>query len=199
MLRAADPYRNKAILLAVAAVSLVGCSADSVPPPDLSADAASALISQKWSHDESNHFKVTFHSDSLIGCGVQNGLWKHIETEHQGFTISTYQLTEAGRKALFSIDLKESGKYHEVILEGPYVLEVTGITPASNPDTRQVAIRWDIDWNKAPAGLKACLPRFELTGKQVALFKLFGQDWRFVSLQTPADGNAPVQSSAGPA
>ena len=178
---------------------MAGCSSDPDPPPDLSADEASGQIAQKWSHDESSHFKVTFHSDSLIGCGVQNGLWKLVETPHDGFTISTYQLTEVGRKALFAIDLKDSGRYHEIILEGPYSVEVTGMAPGGTPDTRQVTIRWDLDWSKAPAGIKACLPRFELTGKQVALFKLSDQGWRLVSLQTPADGNAPVQAAAGPA
>jgi hypothetical protein len=196
MLRVADHYRNKAIVLAMAAVCLAGCGSDPVPIEDLSPAMASALISQRWAHDELDHFKVTFHSESLIECGVQNDLWKHVEIPHQGFTINTYQLTEAGRKALFEIDLKESGKYHELILQGPYAVEVTRMAPGSTPDTRQVAIRWDIDWNKAPAGIKACLPRFELTGRQIALFKLFGQEWRFVSFQTPEDGNAPVQTSA---
>jgi hypothetical protein len=197
MRKMADLHLRKAVvILAMAAVCMtMGCSSD--PPPqtaDLSPSGASTLISQKWSHDELNHFTVTLHSDTLIGCGVQNDLWKHVETPHLGATISTYELTEAGRKALFAIDLKESGKFHEVILQGPYVLEVTGITPGSEPDTRQVAIRWEIDWNKAPAGLKACLPRFELSGSQVALFKLVGQEWSFLSFLNPADVTAPPAS-----
>ncbi len=180
----------------------VGCSSEPDPPPqaeDLSPIMASNLISQKWSHDELNHFTVTFHSDTLIGCGLQNDLWRPLETHHLGFTINTYELTEAGRKALFAIDLKESGKFHELILHGPYVLEVTGITPGSDPDTRQAAIRWDIDWGKAPAGLKACLPRFELSGSQVAFFKLTGLEWSFLSFLKPADVAAPSQATSGPA
>ena len=176
----------------------VGCSSDPDPPEDLSPIAASTLISQKWSNDELNHFNVTFHSDTLIGCGLQNDLWKRVETPHQGFTISTYQLTEAGRKVLFAIDLKESGKYHEVVLQGPYLFQVTGITPGSQPDMRQVAIRWELDWNKAPAGLKACLPRFELSGSQVALFKLSGQEWKVLSFLKPADVTPPPQAAARP-
>ena len=195
----AETYsRRAAVIFAMAAVCMaVGCSSDP-EPEDLSPVGASALISQKWSNDELNHFTVTFHSDTLIGCGIQNDLWKRVEIPHQGFTISTYQLTEAGHKALFAIDLKESGRYHEVVLQGPYLLEVTGITPGSQPDMRQVAIRWEIDWNKAPAGLKACLPRFELSGSQVALFKLSGQEWRFLSFVKPTDETAPPQAAARP-
>ena len=189
--------RKAAVVLAMAAVCMaVGCSADP-PPEDLSSIAASTLISQKWAQNELNHFTVSFHSDTLIGCGVQNDLWKRVETPYQGVTISTYQLTESGRKAIFAIDLKESGKSHEVILQGPYLNEVTGITPGSQPDTRQVAIRWDIDWNKAPAGLKACLPRSELSGSQVALFKLTGQEWSFLSFLKPEEVTTPPQATSG--
>src|SRR5579863_7579483 len=192
-----DPnLRKAAVILAMASVCMVGCSSDPPPQPaDLNPLGAATLISEKWSHDELNHFTVTFHSDALIRCGVQNNLWKHVETPHMGFTISTYALTEAGRKALFAIDLKESGKFHEIILQGPYVVEVNGITPGSEPDSRQVAIRWDIDWNKAPAGLKACLPRFELSGSQVALFKLVGSEWSFLSFLKPGDVIAPPQAT----
>ena len=188
------PYPHlRNVVLAMAACCLaVGCSSDP-EPPDLTTTGASTLISQSWSHDELNHFPVTFHSDTLIGCGVQNDLWKHVETLHQGFTISTYQLTEAGRKALYAIDLKESGKFHEIILQGPYLLQVTSITPGSQADLRQVEIRWEIDWDKAPAGVKACLPRFELSGSQVALFRLFGLEWKFVSFIKPADVITPPQ------
>ena len=190
--------RKAAVVLAMAAVCMaVGCSADPPPPEDLSSIAASTLISQKWAQNELNHFTVTFHSDTLIGCGVQNDLWKRVETPYQGVTISTYQLTETGRKAIFAIDLKESGKSHEVILQGPYLNEVTGITPGSQPDTRQVAIRWDIDWSKAPAGMKACLPRSELSGSQVALFKLTGQEWSFLSFLKPEEVTTPPQATSG--
>jgi hypothetical protein len=192
MRKVADLYlRNAAVVLTMATICIgVGCSSDpdSPPPPAaLTPVMASTLISQKWAQGELNHITVTFHSDTLIGCGTQNDLWKHVETPHLGFTISTYQLTDAGRKALFAIDLKESGKFHEVILQGPYLNEVTGITPGSQPDVRQVTIRWEIDWNKAPAGLKACLPRFELSGSQVALFKLVGQEWSFLSFLKPGE------------
>jgi hypothetical protein len=197
MRKLADRYgRSVAVVVATAAVCLAaGCSSDP-GPAELTAADAGAQISQKWSGDELNHFPVTFHSDSLIGCGIQNDLWKRVEAAHQGFTFSTYQLTEAGRKAVFAIDLKESGKFHELILRGPYRLEVTGITMGSEPDVRQVAIRWDIDWDKAPAGLKACLPRFELSGSQVAVFKLSGLEWRFLSFLKPAGGTAPPQAAA---
>jgi len=196
MCKVADLYLRKAAgAVAMATVCIaVGCSSDPDPPPqpaDLSPIGASTLISQKWSQGELNHFTVTFHSDALIGCGIQNDLWKHVETPHLGFTITTYQLTEAGRKALYAIDLKESGKFHEVILQGPYLNEVTGITPGSQPDMRQVAIHWEMDWNKAPAGLKACLPRFELSGSEVALFKLVGQEWSLLSFLKPGDVIAP--------
>lgn len=187
--------RKLVAFLAIAAAGLMsGCASDP-DPPDLTAADASALIAQKWAHDELNHFTVTFHSDTVIGCGIQNGLWNRTETTHQGFTISTYQLTEAGRRALFAIDLKDSGKFHEVILQGPYRLDVTGMTPGSEPDTRQVAIRWEMDWDKTPAGVKACLPRFELSGSQVALFKLFSLEWKLLSFQKPADASPAPQAS----
>lgn len=191
-----DRYRKKVVaaLVMAAACLAAGCSSDADLPPDLTPDLARTLISQKWSHDELNHFPVTFHSDTLIACGIQNGLWKHVETEHDGLTISTYQLTEAGKKALFAIDLKESGKYHEVILQGPYLVEPTGMTPGSQPDLRQVSIRWEIDWAKAPADLKACLPRFELSGSQVALFRVAGQEWRFLSFLKPNEVAPPPQA-----
>ncbi|HLK51063.1 MAG TPA: hypothetical protein VKT49_23135 [Bryobacteraceae bacterium] len=187
--------RNGAAILATVALSLTaGCASDP-EPPDLTASDAGALISQKWSRDEMNHFPVTFHSDTLIGCGIENGLWKRVEATHQGFTFNSYQLTEAGRKALFAIDLKESGKFHEVTLLGPYRLEVAGVALGTEPDTRQVQIRWELDWDKAPAGVKACLPRFELSGSQVALFKLNGPEWRFLSFLKPAGVPPPPQAA----
>jgi len=198
--RAAEGCRRAAaVVLAVAAVGMAGgCSSDPDPPQieELSPIQAGSLISQKWSHDELTHFTVTFHSDTLIECGVQNDLWKRVETLFQGFTVSSYQLTEAGRKALFAIDLKESGKFQEVTLQGPYLVEVTGITPGSDPDTsRQAALRWEIDWNKAPAGIKACFPKYELSGSQVALFQLSGPHWSFVSFLKPSDVAAPPQAA----
>jgi hypothetical protein len=163
-----------------------GCSSQA-QPADLTAIGASALISQKWSRDELNHFTVSFHSDTLIACGAQNGLWKLVKTIDRGFTRNTYQLTERGGKELFAIDLKESGKSHEITLRGPYRFEVTAITPGSQPDIRQVEIHWEIDWDKAPAELKACVAKFELSGSQVALFRLFGLEWRFLSYIKPED------------
>ncbi|MGO9274232.1 MAG: hypothetical protein ACLQOO_29015 [Terriglobia bacterium] len=81
-----DPYlRKAAVVLAMVAVCMaVGCSfgPDPPPPEDLSPIGASTLISQKWSHDELNHFTVTVHSDTLIGCGIQNDLWKHVEVPY---------------------------------------------------------------------------------------------------------------------
>ncbi len=139
---------------------------------------------------------MTFHSDTLIGCGVQNDLWNLVETVDRGFTRSAYQLTARGSKVLFAIDLKESGKLHEITLRGPYRFEVTGITPGSQPDIRQVEIHWEIDWDKAPAELKACVPKFELSGSQVALFKLAGIEWRFLSYIKPEDVAAPPPGTA---
>jgi hypothetical protein len=196
MRKMADPYRKKVVAALAMAVACLaaGCSSSPDLPPDLTPNLASALISQRWSHEELNHFTVTFHSDTLIACGIQNDLWKHVETQHEGLTISTNQLTEAGKKALFAIDLKESGKFHEVILQGPYLVEPTGMTPGGQPDQRQVAIRWEIDWAKAPAGVKACFPRFELSGTQVALFQLAGQGWNFLSFLKATEVTPPPQA-----
>jgi hypothetical protein len=196
--KVSDSYlRKAAVVVAMATVCVaVGCSPDPDPPPqpeELTLSGASALITQKWSHDELNHFTVNFHSDTLIACGLQNDLWKRVETPFRGFKVVTYQLTEAGRKALFAIDLKESGKSHEIILQGPYAIEVTGVTPGSQPDTRQAAILWNIDWDKAPAGLKACFPRGELSGSQVALFKLDGLQWSLSSFLHPEEATTPAQ------
>jgi hypothetical protein len=188
--------RNAIAVIAMAAGCMeVGCSSEA-KPADLTPIGASTLISQRWSRDELNHLTVTFHSDTVIGCGVQNDLWHLVETVEGGFTRRTYQLTEKGSKALFAIDLKESGKLHEITLRGPYRFEVTGITPGSQPDIRQVEIRWELDWDKAPAELKACVPKFELSGSQVALFKLFGQEWGFLSYIKPEDVIAPPQGTA---
>ena len=195
MLEMTGPYLRKAAGLVTLAVVCMatGCSSDP-EPPELTPSDVSALITEKWSRNELNHFTVTFHSDTLIECGIQNGLWKRVENVHQGMAFTTYQLTEAGRKAVFAIDLKESGRSHEIILQGPYALELRAFAVGSQPDQRQVTMRWDLDWDKAPAGLKACVPRFEMTGTQVALFQLFGQEWRFMSFLKPADAAPPPQA-----
>src|ERR1039458_9630867 len=73
------------------------------------------------------------------------------------------------------------------LLKGPYRIEVNGITDGSQPGTKQVAFRWDIDWDKASDDLKACIPRFELSGNEVALFQLDNNNWRFVSYLNPEE------------
>ncbi len=189
-------FRNVIALIAFAGACMtVACSSEP-QPAELTPPAATALVAQKWSRDELNHFTVTFHSDTLIGCGVQNDLWKLVETVDRGFTRTAYQLTDRGNKELFAIDLKESGKSHQMTLRGPYRFEVTNITPGSQPDIRQVEIHWEIDWDKAPAGLKACVPKFELAGTQVARFKLFGLEWQFLSYIKPEDVTAPPADAA---
>ena len=186
-----------ALSVIAAAVMMVGCSSEP-KAVDLTDVAATDLITQKWSHDELNHFKVTFNSDTLVACGVQNDLWKQVEVVDRGFTRNTYQLTAKGSKALFAIDLKDSGKLHEITLRGPYHFEVTGINPGSQPDVRQVEIHWEIDWDKLPAELKACVPKFELSGSQVARFKQFGPEWRFLSYVKPEDVIAPPPAAPAP-
>ena len=140
-----------------------------------------------------NHFKVTFHSDDLVECGVKNNLWKLVEvTDHDGNAWSTtYQLTDKGSQIVTAISLQESGRGHQILLKGPYRIEVNGITDGSQPGTKQVAFRWDIDWDKAPEALKTCIPRFELSGTETALFQLDGMNWRFVSYLNPEEIQAP--------
>lgn len=178
----------------VAGMIMVGCSSEA-QPVDLTPMLASALISQKWSQNELNHFKVNFHSDTLIACGVQNDLWKRVEVTERGYVWNAYKLTEKGNKALFSIDLKDSGKGHEVTVRGPYTFEIIGISPGSQPDTRNVELHWAIDWEKAPTEVKACVPKFELSGHEVALFKLVGQDWMFLNYLKPEDVTLPDGSN----
>ena len=148
-----------------------------------------------------NHFKVTFHSDDLVECGVKNDLWKLVEvTDRNGNAWSTtYRLTEKGSKIVTAISLKESGRGHEILLKGPYRIEVNGITDGSQPGTKQVAFRWDIDWDKAPDDLKACIPRFELSGNEVALFQLDNITWRFVSYLNPEEIVTPPPPDGAPA
>ncbi len=181
-------------LLAFSFSLIVGCGSDPPPPPDLVPDAAAAAIVQLWSQEQMNHFKVTFHSDDLVECGVKNDLWKLVEiTDKNGNAwTTTYRLTDKGNKLVTAISLKESGRGHEVLLKGPYRIEINGITDGAQPGTKQVAFRWDIDWDKAPADLKACMPRFELSGNQVALFQLDNAaTWRFVSYMNPEDVVTP--------
>lgn len=189
-------FRSVFAFAAIALTALTtGCSSEP-QPQELTTAGATAIIAQRWSRDELNHFTVSFHSDTLIACGVQNDLWKLVETVDRGFTRTAYQLTDQGSKALFAIDLKESGKLHEITLRGPYRFEVTGITPGSAPELRQVEIHWEIDWNKAPAEVKTCVPKFELSGTQMALFKLSGVEWKFISYIKPEDVVAPPQGTA---
>jgi hypothetical protein len=164
----------------------LGCSSEA-RPADLTAIGAGAIISQNWSQNVLNHFPIVFHSDTLIECGVKNDLWKLAETIDRGYKRTSYQLTEKGSKVLFAIDLKESGKGHEITLRGPYRFEIVGVTPGTQPDSRNVELRWEVDWDKAPAELKACVPKFELSGHEVALFSQYDNGWKFVSYLKPAD------------
>ena len=183
--------RNLIALLGMAASCIMsGCSSNA-EPPDLTPPTANALILQRWSRDELNHFAISLHSDSLIECGVKNDLWKLAESTERGYRRTAYQLTDRGNRTLFAIDLKESGKGHEITFRGPYRLEITNITPGAEPDTRRVEFRWEIDWDKTPAELKACVPKFEMSGNLVGLFKLYGLEWRFLSYSKPDDASAP--------
>ena len=188
-------------ILAIAGIALAGwmsgCSSDPPPPPELTPAFASSAILQRWAAEELNHFRVTFHSDTLVECGVNHGLWKLAEvTDSSGQAWSTaYQLTDKGKQLLTAIDLKESGRGHEITLKGPYRLEITSIADGG-PNNRRVGLRWAIDWDKASADLKACMPQFELAGNELASFELAnGQDWRFASFMTAADIQA--QQGAG--
>jgi hypothetical protein len=200
--------KGMAVLLAAAIGALVGCGSDPPPPPDLVPEQAAAAIMERWSQEQMNHFKVTFHSDDLIECGVKNDLWKLTEvTDRNGNAwTTTYRLTEKGNKIVTAISLKESGRGHEILLKGPYRIEVTGITDGSQPGTKNVAFRWDIDWDKASDDLKACIPRFELSGNAVALFQLDNITWRFISylnaeeieaMPPPPDGAPAATPSIG--
>lgn len=193
----ADSSLKNLIALAVIALNAMtlGCSSEA-QPADLTVMQASAIISQNWSQNVLNHFPVVFHSDTLIECGVKNDLWKLTETVDRGYTRRSYQLTEKGSKVLFAIDLKESGKGHQITLRGPYRFEIIGLTPGTQPDTRNVELRWEVDWEKTPTELKACVPKFEMSGHEVALFKQFDRDWKFLSYLKPED--AAQQPAAAP-
>jgi hypothetical protein len=184
-----------AVLVITASCTLFGCSSEP-PLPELTAPTASALISEKWSQDLLNHFAVSLHSDTLIECGVGNDLWKLVESRNRGYTRTAYELTPKGSKVLFAIDLKGGSKLHEITLRGPYRFEITNITPGPDPASRRVEFHWEIDWDKAPPELKACLPKFELAGSLVGLFKLDGQEWKFMSYSKPESsapqGNSPA-------
>ncbi|HTQ55462.1 MAG TPA: hypothetical protein VMI94_13430 [Bryobacteraceae bacterium] len=187
-----------ATLLAAVAVALAGCGSTALPPPELTAQAAAAELSRVWARGEMNHFRVTFHSDSLVECGVKQDLWKLVEvTDKNGNAWSTaYRLTERGSKMVTAIDLKESGRGHEILLKGPYRAEIHSISDGSQPRTKKVAFRWDIDWNRASADLKACIPRFELSGNQTALFQLDNNTWKLVSYLNPDDSQPPQSATA---
>ena len=180
-----------AVIMA-ASFTTLGCSSEA-RPADLTTVAASAILSQNWSQDLLNHFRIVFHSDTLIACGVQNDLWKLSETIDRGYKRTSYQLTAKGSKVLFAIDLKESGKAHEVTLRGPYRFEVIGINPGTQPELRNVELRWEVDWEKAPAELKACIPKFELSGHDVAIFSQYDTGWKLLSYVKPDD---PVPAPA---
>lgn len=181
------------VIVMVAGALALGCSSEP-PVPELTAAEASALISQRWARDEMNHLTVSLHSDALIECGVKNDLWRLVETTDRGYKRTAYQLTEKGNKAFFAIDLKESGKGHEITFRGPYRLEVTNIThERREPDIRKVGFRWEIDWDKAPAELKVCVPKFEMSGNLIGLFKLNGLEWKWISYSKRDDASPPAQ------
>jgi len=193
--------RGLMAVMGAAVLVLAGCgSSDPPPPPDLTPDYAAATIRDLWSQEQMNHFKVTFHSDDLVECGVKNDLWKLVEvTDSKGNAWSTtYQLTDKGSKIVTSINLQESGRGHQILLKGPYLIEVNGITDGSQPNTKNVSFHWEIDWDKASSDLKACLPRFELSGDKVALFELDNNNWKFSSYMNPED-IPPPDNSAPPA
>jgi hypothetical protein len=185
-----------AILLAAFGLTLCGCSSDGPPIPDLTPAWAANVIADKWAHEELNHFRVVFHSDTVVQCGVQNDLWKLSEIKDaNGNTLtSKYQLTDRGKQILTDIDLKASGRGHEIVLKGPYRPEITAIVDGPQPNQKKVGFRWIIDWDRAPADLKACLPRFELAGNQGALFVINdpAQPWMLASLMNPEDVGAPA-------
>jgi hypothetical protein len=184
-----------AVLVITASCTMLACSSEPLPP-ELTAPTASALISEKWSQDLLNHFAVSLHSDTLIECGVSNDLWKLVESTDRGYTRTAYELTPKGSKVFFAIDLKGGSKLHEITLRGPYRFEITNITAGPDAESRRVEFHWEIDWDKAPPDLKACLPKFELAGSLIGLFKLDGQEWRFVSYSKPESsspqGNPPA-------
>jgi hypothetical protein len=184
------------IFVGVIALTLAGCSSDPPPLPDLTPAWAAGAIANKWAHEELNHFRVVFHSDTLIQCGVQNDLWRLTEIKDQtGNTLtSKYELTERGKHVMTEIDLKESGRGHHIVLKGPYRPEITTIVDGAQPNLKKVGFRWVIDWDKAPADLKVCLPRFELSGNEGALFTINDptQPWTLASLLRADEVGGPA-------
>src|SRR5450755_175759 len=102
------------VLVTIVSSAMTGCSSEPATPPELTQALAGALIAERWSQEEMNHYRVVFHSDTLVECGVKNDLWRLTQvTDREGNAwTSTYQLTERGRQILTSIDLKESGRGH---------------------------------------------------------------------------------------
>jgi hypothetical protein len=177
-------------------LALSGCGSDDPVFPDLTPAWAANALGEKWAREELNHFRVTFHSDTLIQCGVENELWKLTEVKDQNGNpwSSTYQLTERGKKILTDIDLKESGRGHQVVLKGPYRTDITSVVDGGQPNLKKVGFRWQIDWDRAPADLKACLPRFELTGNEGALFVINDpkQPWMLANLLRADEVGGPA-------
>jgi hypothetical protein len=186
-------FNFRAVVLLAASCLTCGCSSDP-PPPVLTPALARNVIAQKWEQGELNYYRVTFHSDSLIPCGVQNGLWMLDEVKDASGNAwsMAYRLTEKGSRIVHSIDLKESGKGHQMVLRGPYQAVINSITDGAQPTSKQVAFQWLIDWGKASEDLKACLPRFELTGAEVAQFDLIDNStWTFAAYVTQAGIPSP--------
>ena len=99
-------------------LALSGCGDDTPPIPALTPAWAAGAIADKWAHEELNHFRVVFHSDSLVQCGVDRDLWKlnEIKDPKGNVLTSKYQLTERGKQIVTDIDLKSSGRGHEMPL-----------------------------------------------------------------------------------
>jgi hypothetical protein len=198
MMRRSAAFTNVcAVIILASTCTMTGCFSDP-PPPDLTPAMVRDMILQKWSQEEFNHFRIVFHSDTVIDCGVSNDLWKLSEIKDHSGAVSTtrHELTEKGRKVLTAIDLQASGKRHAIVLKGPYRVDITSITDGSTPNMKSAALRWEIDWDKAPADLKVCLPRFELTGSEVGRFELADREWRFLSFVRPDDPAAPPRTTA---
>jgi hypothetical protein len=176
-------------LLIPLVLAATACSMDPPPPPELTPQVIFNLIGEKWSREELSHFTVTFHSDTLVECGVRNDMWKLTEmTDRAGTAWSAaYQLTDKGKTMVSAVDLKESGRGHAVTLRGPYHVELLSIVDGAQPNAKLVAFKWSLDWDKAAPEMKTCMPQFELAGKQIAQFELAEMNWRFVTYVRPED------------